>query len=109
MGGKEVEKSDADFGNIERKVLVEDRPWTDRRCGYFSVLCVLFFICSAIGLGATGAPRYDTNSDNEIEGVNDKYLDDAKKCCDKAAVPSPGTESLYPAGFWEMSEMCREM
>mmetsp|Transcript_7959 Transcript_7959/g.21256 ORF Transcript_7959/g.21256 Transcript_7959/m.21256 type:complete len:677 (-) Transcript_7959:94-2124(-) len=109
MGGKEVEMSDADFGNIERKVLVEDRPWTDRRCGYFSVLCVLFFICSAIGLGATGAPRYDTNSDNEIEGVNDKYLDDAKKCCDKAAVPPPGTESLYPTGFWEMSEMCREM
>ena len=68
MGGKEVEMSDADFGNIERKVLLEDRPWTDRRCGYFSVLCVLFFICSAIGLGATGAPRYDTNSDNEIEG-----------------------------------------
>ena len=109
MGGKEVEMSDADFGNIERRVLVEDRPWTDRRCGYFSVLCVLFFICSAIGLGATGAPRYDTNSDNEIEGVNDKYLDDAKKCCDKAAVPPPGTESLYPTGFWEMSEMCREM
>ena len=45
MGGKkEVEMSDADFGNIERKVLIEDRPWTDRRCGYFSVLCVLFFI-----------------------------------------------------------------
>ena len=63
--------SDADFGNIERKVLVEDRPWTDRRCGYFSVLCVLFFMCSAIGLGATGAPRYDPNSDNEIEGVNE--------------------------------------
>ena len=109
MGGKEVEMSDADFGNIERKVLLEDRPWTDRRCGYFSVLCVLFFICSAIGLGATGAPRYDTNSDNEIEGVNDKYLADAKKCCDKAAVPPPGAESLYPTGFWEMSEMCREM
>ena len=101
--------SDADFGNIERTVLVEDRPWTDRRCGYFSVLCVLFFICSAIGLGATGAPRYDTNSDNEIEGVNDKYLADAKKCCEKAAVPPPGAESLYPTGFWEMSEMCREM
>ena len=48
--------SDADFGNIERKVLVEDRPWTDRRCGYFSVLCVLFFICSAIGLGDLSLP-----------------------------------------------------
>ena len=92
--------SDADFGNIERKVLLEDRPWTDRRCGYFSVLCVLFFICSAIGLGATGAPRYDTNSDNEIEGVNDKYLADAKKCCDKAAAPS------NPWGAWAYSEMC---
>ena len=31
MGGKEVEMSDADFGNIERKVLLEDRPWMRRR------------------------------------------------------------------------------
>ena len=29
--------------------------------------------------------------------MNDKYLDDAKKCCDKAL------------GYWESSEMCREM
>ena len=41
--------------------------------------------------------------------MNDKYLADAKKCCDKAAVPPPGAESLYPTGFWEMAEMCREM
>ena len=32
-----------------------------------------------------------------------------KESCDKAAVPPPGAESLYPTGFWEMSEMCREM
>ena len=68
MEKEDLAMSDADFGNIERKVQIEDRPWTDRRCGYFSVLCVLFFFCSAIGLGATAAPKYDTNSDNKIEG-----------------------------------------
>ena len=47
MGKEDLEMSDADFGNIERKVQIEDRPWT--------ILCVLFFFCSAIGLGATAA------------------------------------------------------
>ena len=37
MGKEDLEMSDADFGNIERKVLIEDRPSPRHRAGVASM------------------------------------------------------------------------
>ena len=104
-----TEEERADLQSIERRVKLDDRPWSGKWCLRFEMLVIAYFVIMAIVMGATGAPKYDTNSDKEIEGVNSMYEDDAMKCCDKAAVPPPGAESIYPTGLWMMSEMCYEM
>ena len=92
----------ADLRSIERRVKL-DRPWSGKWCLRFEVVVLSFFVVMAVLMAATGAPKYETNSDNEIEGVHPRYEDDAKKCCDKAAGPG------NPWGAWEYSEMCWEM
>jgi len=104
-----TEEERADLQSIERRVKLDDRPWSGKWCLRFEMLVIAYFVIMAIVMGATGAPKYDTDSDKEIEGVNSMYEDDAMKCCDKAAVPPPGAESIYPTGLWMMSEMCYEM
>ena len=93
----------ADLRSIERRVKLDERPWSGKWCLRFEVIVLVYFVLMAVLMAATGAPKYETNSDNEIEGVHPRYEDDAKKCCDKAA--GPGS----PWGAWEYSEMCWEM
>ena len=93
----------ADLRSIERRVKLDDRPWSGKWCLRFEVVVLVYFVLMAVLMAATGAPKYETNSDNEIEGVHPRYEDDAKKCCDKAAGPG------NPWGAWEYSEMCWEM
>ena len=93
----------ADLRSIERRVKLDERPWSGKWCLRFEVIVLVYFVLMAVLMAATGAPKYETNSDNEIEGVHPRYEDDAKKCCDKAAGPG------NPWGAWEYSEMCWEM
>ena len=93
----------ADLRSIERRVKLDDRPWSGKWCLRFEAIVLVYFVLMAVLMAATGAPKYETNSDNEIEGVHPRYEDDAKKCCDKAAGPG------NPWGAWEYSEMCWEM
>ncbi len=93
----------ADLRSIERRVKLDDRPWSGKWCLRFEVVVLVYFVLMAVLMAATGAPKYETNSDNEIEGVHPRYEDDAKKCCDKAAGPG------NPWGAWAYSEMCWEM
>ena len=93
----------ADLRSIERRVKLDDRPWSGKWCLRFEMIILVYFVLMAVLMAATGAPKYETNSDNEIEGVHPKYEDDAKKCCVKAAAPS------NPWGAWEYSEICWEM
>ena len=95
----------ADLRSIERRVkLDDDRPWSGKWCLRFEVVVLSFFVVMAVLMAATGAPKYETNSNHEIEGVHPWYEDDAKACCDKAAAGAPGTW-----GAWLKSEMCWEM
>ena len=93
----------ADLRSIERRVKLDERPWSGKWCLRFEAIVLVYFVLMAVLMAATGAPKYETNSDNEIEGVHPRYEDDAKKCCDKAAGPG------NPWGAWEYSEMCWEM
>ena len=77
----------ADLRSIERRVKLDDRPWSGKWCLRFEIVVLVYFVLMAVLMAATGAPKYETNSDNEIEGVHPRYEDDAKKCCDKAAGP----------------------
>ena len=93
----------ADLRSIERRVKLDDRPWSGEWFFFLEMMVLVYFVLMAVLMAATGAPKYETNSDNEIEGVHPRYEDDAKKCCDKAAGPG------NPWGAWEYSEMCWEM
>ena len=93
----------ADLRSIERRVKLDERPWSGKWCLRFEAIVLVYFVLMAVLMAATGAPKYETNSDNEIEGVHPRYEDDAKKCCDKAAGPG------NPWGAWAYSEMCWEM
>ena len=89
--GKKVqelsEEDLADLRSIERRVKLDERPWSGKWCLRFEAIVLVYFVLMAVLMAATGAPKYETNSDNEIEGVHTRYEDDAKKCCDKAAGP----------------------
>ena len=94
----------ADLRSIERRVKLDDRPWSGKWCLRFEAIVLVYFVLMAVLMAATGAPKYETNSNHEIEGVHPWYEDDAKACCDKAAAGAPGTW-----GAWLKSEMCWEM
>ena len=99
-----TEEERADLQSIERRVKLDDRPWSGKWCLRFEIVVLSFFVLMAVFMAATGAPKYETNSNHEIEGVHPWYEDDAKACCDKAAAGAPGTW-----GAWLHSEMCWEM
>ena len=90
----------ADLRSIERRVKLDDRPWSGKWCLRFEAIVLVYFVLMAVLMAATGAPKYKTDSNNEIAGVHPKYFYDATKCCDKAAAWGM---------WWEYSEMCWEM
>ena len=67
----------ADLRSIERRVKLGDRPWSGKWCLRFEVVVLSFFVLMAVLMAATGAPKYETNSNHEIEGVHPWYEDDA--------------------------------
>ena len=101
--GKPFELSEedlADLRSIERRVKLDDRPWSGEWFFFLEMMVLVYFVLMAVLMAATGAPKYKTDSNNEIAGVHPKYFYDATKCCDKAAAWGM---------WWEYSEMCWEM
>ena len=94
----------ADLRSIERRVKLDDRPWSGEWFFFLEMMVLVYFVLMAVLMAATGAPKYETNSNHEIEGVHPWYEDDAKACCDKAAAGA-----LFNWGAWLNSEMCWEM
>ena len=90
----------ADLRSIERRVKLDDRPWSGEWFFFLEMMVLVYFVLMAVLMAATGAPKYKTDSNNEVAGVHPKYFYDAKKCCDKAAAWGM---------WWEYSEMCWEM
>ena len=90
----------ADLRSIERRVKLDDRPWSGEWFFFLEMMVLVYFVLMAVLMAATGAPKYETDSNNEVVGVHPKYFYDAKKCCDKAAAWGM---------WWEYSEMCWEM
>ena len=96
--GKPFELSEedlADLRSIERRVKLDDRPWSGEWFFFLEMMVLVYFVLMAVLMAATGAPKYKTDS-----GVHPKYFYDATKCCDKAAAWGM---------WWEYSEMCWEM
>ena len=49
---------------------LDDRPWGQEVSLRFEVVVLGFFVLMAVLMAATGAPKYETNSNHEIEGVH---------------------------------------
>ena len=78
-------------GRYERRVKLDDCPWGGKWCLRFEAASARF-VPMAVLMAATGAPKYETNSNHEIEGAcTHRFQADAKACCDKAAAGAPGT------------------
>ena len=100
-GGQNDKVDDADCGSIERRVQLDDRPWSGKWCLRTEIVVVGYFVLMAVLMAAMGAPKYETNARGEIEGVHPVHEAAAKKCCDAAV------EEFVWA--WQSSEMCVEM
>ena len=88
----------ADLRSIERRVKLDDRPWSGKWCLRFEV--VVLGAMAAL-MAATGAPKYETNSNHDRGRAPQKPT---PRRVDKAAAGAPGTW-----GAWLKSEMCWEM
>ena len=75
--GKKVqelsEEDLADLRSIERRVKLDERPWSGKWCLRFEAIVLVYFVLMAVLMAATGAPKYETNSNHEIEGVHPWY------------------------------------
>ena len=49
----------ADLRSIERRVKLDDRPWSGKWCLRFEIVVLSFFVLMAVLMAATGAPKYE--------------------------------------------------
>ena len=63
----------ADLRSIERRVKLDDRPWSGEWFFFLEMMVLVYFVLMAVLMAATGAPKYKTDSNNEVAGVHPKY------------------------------------